>query len=109
MMNLAMALMEVMVFPFVQDRFDWGYKIASISFAYVGVVMVVTQGYFIRKWIPRFGEKKTLLFGLLAMTFSFFGIGLSFSIPVLAVMMTILAVGNGCVPSSRGGACFCDC
>ena len=97
LMNLAMALMEVMVFPFVQDRFNWGYKIASISFAYVGIIMVLTQGYFIRKWIPKFGEKKTLLFGLIAMMISFVGIGFSFTIPVLAVMMTILAVGNGCV------------
>lgn len=97
LMSLAMALMEVMVFPFVQDRFAWDYKVASISFAYVGVVMVLTQGYFIRKWIPRFGEKKTLMFGLIAMAISFFGIGFSFTIPVLAVVMTLLAVGNGCM------------
>ncbi len=97
LMSLAMALMEVMVFPFVQDRFDWGYKLASISFAYVGVIMVLTQAYFIRKWIPKFGEKKVLMFGLLAMAVSFFGIGLSFSIAMLAVVMTLLAVGNGCM------------
>lgn len=97
MMNLAMALMEVMVFPFVQDRFSWDYKLASVSFAYVGIIMVITQGYFIRKWIPKFGEKKVLFAGLVAMAVSFFGIGWSFTIPVLAIMMTILAVGNGCV------------
>lgn len=97
MMNLAMALMEVMVFPFVQDRFGWGYKLASISFAYVGVMMVLTQGYFIRKWIPRFGEKRVLFFGLISMMLSFVGIGFSFSIAILAAMMTLLAIGNGCV------------
>ncbi len=97
LISLAMALMEVMVFPLVQDRFGWDYKLASISFAYVGVVMVLTQGYFIRKWIPRFGEKKTLLFGLIAMMLSFVGIGLSFSIAVLALVMTLLAIGNGCM------------
>lgn len=97
LMSLSMALMEVMVFPFVQDRFGWGYKLASMSFAYVGVVMVLTQGYFIRKWIPHFGEKKVLFFGLIAMAASFIGIGFSFSILVLAVMMTLLAIGNGCM------------
>ncbi len=97
LISLSMALMEVMVFPFVQDRFNWDYKLASISFAYVGVVMVLTQGYFIRKWIPRFGEKKTLLFGLIAMALSFAGIGLSHSILLLAIAMTLLAVGNGCM------------
>ncbi len=97
LMSLAMALMEVMVFPFVQDRFGWDYELASISFAYVGIMMVITQGYFIRKWIPRFGEKNTLMFGLIAMTISFIGIGLSYSILALALVMTLLAIGNGCM------------
>ena len=97
LISLSMALMEVMIFPFVQDRFQWNYKLASISFAYVGIIMVLTQAYFIRKWIPRFGEKKILFFGLLAMGISFFGIGWSFYIPTLALAMTLLAVGNGCV------------
>jgi MFS transporter, DHA1 family, tetracycline resistance protein len=97
LISLSMALMEVMVFPFVQDRFNWDYKLASISFAYVGIIMVVTQGYFIRKWIPRFGEKRTLLFGLIAMGLSFAGIGISYSIWLLAIAMTLLAVGNGCM------------
>lgn len=95
--SLSMALMEVMVFPFVQDRFNWDYKLASISFAYVGVVMVITQGYFIRKWVPRYGEKKTLLVGIIGMAISFIGIGISYSIPMLALAMTILALGNGCM------------
>ncbi len=97
LISLSMALMEVMVFPFVQDRFNWDYKLASISFAYVGVIMVLTQGYFIRKWIPRFGEKRTLTFGLIAMSISFFGIGLSHQVIYLGIAMTLLAVGNGCM------------
>ena len=97
LVSLAMALMEVMLFPFVQDRFDWSYKLASLSFAYVGIIMVLTQGYFIRQWIPRFGEKKTLLFGLLAMSLGFWMIGLSFNIFLLALAMTLLALGNGCM------------
>ena len=97
LINLGMALTEVMTFPFVQDRFQWSYSLASISFAYVGVVMVFTQGYLIRRWIPRFGEKKILRFGLWAMTLAFVGIGFSHHIPFLALAMTFLALGNGCV------------
>lgn len=95
--SLSMALMEVMVFPFVKDRFLWDYKTASLSFAYVGIMMVLTQGYFIRKWVPRFGEKKVLYVGLLAMATSLVGIGLSYSITALALAMTLLALGNGCM------------
>jgi len=95
--SAAMALMEVMLFVFVKDRFGWSYKTASFGFAYVGVIMVLTQGYFIRKWVPKFGEKKLLFFGVSAMAVAFVGIGLSHSIAILAVVMTILAVGNGCM------------
>ena len=95
--GLGMALMEVMFFPFVQDRFGLNYQQASMGFAYVGVIMVLTQGYFIRKWIPRFGEKKVLFSGLIMMLLAFFGIGLSGSIAALAVAATLLALGNGCM------------
>lgn len=96
-MGLGMALMEVMFFPFVQDRFELNYQQASMGFAYVGIMMVLTQGYFIRKWIPRFGEKKVLLSGIIMMALAFFAIGFSYSISFLAIAVTFLALGNGCM------------
>ena len=95
--SLAMALMEVMLFPFVQDRFLWNYQTASWGFAYVGLIMVFTQGYFIRQWMPRLGEKRVLFLGLLAMSVSFALIGLSFSVAVLALSVTVLGLGVGCM------------
>lgn len=93
--GLAMAQMESMLFPFVADRFGWDLKTASYGFAYVGVLMVITQGWLIRKWMPRFGEPFLLSLGLVLFAVSLFGVALSQSIFVLAVSMTILAVGNG--------------
>ncbi len=93
--GLAMAQMEAMLFPFMHDRFDWDVHQASYGFAYVGVLMVITQGYFIRKWMPRFGEPKLLFAGLFMFAVSLFGIPFSNSIAVMAVMMTLLALGNG--------------
>ncbi len=93
--GLAMAEMESMLFPYVADRFGWGLEKASMGFAYVGVLMVITQGYLIRKWMPRFGERRVLLIGLLAFAISLALIPISFSILLLAISMTVLAVGNG--------------
>lgn len=93
--GLAMAQMEAMLFPYVADRFGWTLETASMGFAYVGVLMVITQGYLIRKWMPRFGERRVLLVGLIGFALSLALIPISFNIWLLAVTMTILALGNG--------------
>lgn len=93
--GLAMAQMEVMLFPFMAERFGWDQARSSYGFAYVGVMMVFTQGYLIRKWMPRFGEPRLLSAGLLLFAISLFGIAFAGSIPMMAVVMTVLAIGNG--------------
>jgi DHA1 family tetracycline resistance protein-like MFS transporter len=59
------------------------------------VLMVFTQGYLIRKWMPQFGERMLLAVGLLLFAVSLFGIALSQTIAAMGVVMTILAIGNG--------------
>jgi MFS family permease len=93
--GLAMAQMEAMLFPYVADQFGWNLEKASMGFAYVGVLMVITQGYLIRKWMPRFGERRVLLVGLFGFALSLILIPFSFTIWLLAVTMTLLALGNG--------------
>lgn len=93
--GLAMAQMEAMLFPYVADVFGWDLQTASYGFAYVGVLMVLTQGYLIRKWMPRFGETPVLSMGLLAFALSLALIPVSGTVALLAVTMTILALGNG--------------
>lgn len=93
--GLAMAQMEAMLFPYVADVFDWDLKTASYGFAYVGVLMVFTQGYLIRKWMPKFGEPKLLVAGLLMFGVGLVGISGSSTVAILGVTMTVLAIGNG--------------
>jgi multidrug resistance protein len=93
--GLAMAQMESMLFPFVADVFGWGLEISSYGFAYVGVLMAFTQGFLIRKAMPKFGERKTLLIGLLLFALSLFAIPIASSAVLLGAVMTILAIGNG--------------
>lgn len=91
----SMPLMEVMLFPFVDDMFGWGLKTAGLGFACVGLMMAFTQGYLVRKVVPRFGERKTLMAGVVLMTISFFMISQTTTIWWLAIAMSILAIGNG--------------
>ncbi len=93
--GLAMAQMESMLFPYMSDHFGWDMKLSSYGFAYVGVLMVLTQGYFVRKWMPRFGEERTLMIGLVLFAISLAGIALSQNILFMGIVMTLLAIGNG--------------
>lgn len=101
--GVAMAHMESMLFLYVKDVFDWTLQQASFGFAYVGVMIVFTQGYLIRKIIPKYGERNVLFMGLTMAGSGIFLLGLSTSIPLLAFANTILALGVGMVnPATLG-------
>ncbi|MES2802762.1 MAG: MFS transporter [Bdellovibrionota bacterium] len=93
--TLSMAMMEATLVLYMKDRFNWSIKEVSFGFAYIGVIIVFTQGYLVRKLIPRFGEKNLLRVGLFLMAVGFVGIGLAESIPMMGVVMTFLSLGNG--------------
>lgn len=101
---LAMANMEASMFLYVKDRFDWDIKMASYGFAYVGICMAFTQGFLVRKLMPRYGERILLVVGFIFFSVGMFTIGLSEWIWLLAIAMTALALGTGLInPSVSGG------
>ena len=102
--SLAMAHMESTLFLYVNDKFGWGVEIASYGFAFVGFMIAFTQGYLIRKLMPLWGERKTLLVGVTLASIGMMGIAFSDSILVLAITNTILAVGIGMTNPSILGA-----
>lgn len=102
--TFAMAHIEASLFLLMQDQFAWTLKQASFGFAYIGLILVITQGFLIRKWMPKLGEQKLLLIGLVLSTLGFAGMAWQGSLGVLAVAVTLLGVGNGCVNPSLNGS-----
>ncbi|MCB0355883.1 MAG: MFS transporter [Bdellovibrionales bacterium] len=101
--TLGMANMEASLFLFVKDKFSWSMVDASWGFAYVGVIMVIVQGLFIRRFVPKYGEVKVLLVGLILAPLGMLGVGLSESIPFLAGSVTLMAIGSSLInPTSTG-------
>jgi DHA1 family tetracycline resistance protein-like MFS transporter len=98
---LAMAAFETN-FPFwAGDRFGWGPRQIGLSFTYLAVLVVTTQGLFVGPLVKRFGEKRLLIagltsyvFGLLVMTQSlFWGVmlfGITFTTTGSALYMTTM-------------------
>lgn len=101
--SLAMSTMEATLVLFMKSRFNWGLKEVSFGFAYVGIMIVITQGVLVRRLIPKFGEKQVLRFGLIFMSMGLCLIPLAQSILLMAVSQTLLALGIGFVnPSTLG-------
>lgn len=101
--SLAMSTMEATLVLFMKARFNWGLKEVSFGFAYVGVMIVLTQGVLVRRLIPKFGEKQVLRFGLIFMAMGLCLIPVAQSLLVLAISQTLIALGIGFInPSTLG-------
>lgn len=74
---LSLAQIEPVLILFIQDDFLWSKNTAYGSFIYIGILMVFSQGYLVRKWIPKWGEAFTNRCGLMTMSLGLITIALS--------------------------------
>ena len=102
--TFAFAHMESTLALFVKDSWGWGFAKASFAFAYVGVVSVFTQGFLIRKLMPKYGEPPLMFAGLTLTTLGMLGISLSSEVWMLGAAVTLMGLGMGMFnPSNLGG------
>ncbi len=93
--TLGMAMMESTLVLYMSSVFNWGIKEVSFGFAYIGLIIVFTQGFLVRKLLPLFGEKVLLVTGISLMSVGFLLIALAPNIATMAIAMTLLSLGNG--------------
>lgn len=93
--SFAMSAMEMNLVLYMKDRFSWGIREVSFGFAYIGIIMVLTQGVLVRRLLPKMGERIVLRTGLILFSIGLLGVALAPSIPIMAAAMTALALGNG--------------
>ena len=91
--SLAMSTMEATLVFFVGDRFQWGIREISFGFAYIGLIMVLSQGFLVRRLLPKVGEKRMLMMGLAMMSLGMVLIAASSQIWILGLSQTVLALG----------------
>ncbi len=102
--TFAFAHMESTLALFVKDSWDWGFTKASFAFAYVGIVSVFTQGFLIRKLMPKYGEPPLMFVGLTLTAMGMLGISLSTEVWMLGLAVTLMGLGMGMFnPSNLGG------
>jgi len=58
-------------------RYGWDAKAVGLTLALVGVGSMIVQGLLVKRVVARFGERRALIFGLVAGTVGFIGYGLA--------------------------------
>ena len=104
LLTLALAGIEASLFLYVRDKLDWSHFPASIGFTYIGLMMVFTQGFLVRKLIPAFGEHKTVMWGLIVAGIGFAGVGMTNWLWFLTISVTLLCLGYGLASTCLSGA-----
>ncbi len=101
--TFAMAHMESTLALYVQDLWGWGISKASFAFAYIGVIIVFTQGFLIRKLMPKYGEPPLLFAGLVMSAVGFLLIAHASNIWIMITAVTFIGLGSGMFnPSNLG-------
>jgi MFS family permease len=98
--TLAFSGMEFSLTFLAAERF--GYTPTSMFkiFVFLGVILILTQGGIVRYAVPRFGEKRVLLAGLLLTVAGMLVTGFAPTLPWLYAGLLLLGVGSGLVNPS---------
>ena len=64
----SLAHIEPVLTLLVLDDFLWDKKTAYASFIYIGILMIFSQAYLVRHWIPKWGESLVNRLGLMGMS-----------------------------------------
>lgn len=96
-----------MIYPaiwayFATFRFGWSPGMIGLSLAIFGVMIAVVQGGLIRLVLARFGERNTVLFGLVFNALAFLGVALIESGRVALVFVPFTAFGAVVMPALQG-------
>jgi len=85
---------------FCERRFTWdgipfGPREVGYVFAYVGFLGIILQGKMLGPMVKRFGEGRLIIAGFIAAAASYAGLGFTEGVPLLLVVATANAFGNG--------------
>ncbi len=100
---LAFAAFEGTFALFLGRRLNWNPQTAAFAFAGMGLCSALVQGGLIRRLVPRFGEARLILAGLILAASGFAGLSLVSSASELVGSLLLLGVGQGLVSPSVSG------
>lgn len=87
---------------FTLEKFAWSEREVGYSFAFVGVLMIFTQAFLLRRVVPRIGQYKAALIGFSFCLLSFVGYAMASTSWMLYLFMIPGALQGFVMPSVNG-------
>jgi MFS transporter, DHA1 family, tetracycline resistance protein len=100
---LAFASFEGTFALFLGRRFHWNAQRAAYAFAGLGFLSAIVQGGLIRRLVPRFGEARLIVAGLILAAGGFTVLARVSSVPGLIGALALLGLGQGILTPSVSG------
>ena len=100
--GLAQRGLETSWVLYTGHRFGWDERANGLSLALVGLMAAVVQGGLVQPAIRRFGERRSILFGLGLATFTFLGYGLASQGWMMLVIIVVGSLGGVAGPAIQG-------
>ena len=92
------------IWPFFTEvRFDWSPGMIGISLTIYGVCFAIVQGALVKPFIARFGERRTLIYGLVIEVVSLWLISIMTNGIILLIMIPFAALGVIAQPPLQAG------
>jgi DHA1 family tetracycline resistance protein-like MFS transporter len=95
LLNLAFSGMQSNFAVYSDRRFGWTAYDNALIFATVGIVAVIMQGFLLRMLVPRFGEARLAMVGMVLMSIGFEWLALAPSGMWLYPAIIVLGAGSG--------------
>lgn len=93
-LSLSLTLVEAPLFLLMKDVFHWPQSLSSLGFAYIGLILALTQGFFVRYWIPYLGESKINQAGFALLALGLLGVCFQ-ELRAVGAGVTLLSLGFG--------------
>ncbi len=100
--GLAQRGLEVVWVLYTGHRFGWDEGTNGLSLALVGFMAILVQGGLVQPFIKRFGERRSILFGLVVATFAFLGYGMASEGWMMFAVIVVGALGGVSGPAIQG-------
>jgi DHA1 family tetracycline resistance protein-like MFS transporter len=88
---------------FLGRQIGWDARAAAFAFAGIGFLSATVQGGLIRRLVPRFGEARLIVAGLVLVILGFAGLAQALGAAALGLSMALLAIGQGLLSPSIAG------
>ncbi len=95
--TLSFSGMEFMLTFYVVEHFAYSTKDIGMMFLFIGFILILVQGGFVRRMAPRLGEKRLTLAGIVFMALSFLLIAAIIRQSSFFVALGFMSIGSGLV------------